>query len=262
MRIYSWNVNGLRACARKGFADWLHAAQADVVGVQELRATPEQLPADVRNPDGFDTWFHPAERPGYSGVALFSRLPFATEDGALDLPELDAEGRLQFARFGDLTLVNGYFPNGSGKNRDNSRIPAKLEFYDRLLARLQPRLEAGEPVLVMGDWNTAFAEIDLARPRDNTKTSGFCPEEREALGRWFEAGWVDTFRHFEPGGGHYTWWSNRPGVRARNVGWRIDYVLASPGAMRFVRGAAIHPDVMGSDHCPISVELDPAVVGS
>jgi len=172
---------------------------------------------------------------------------------------IDVEGRLQLARFGRLLVVNGYFPNGSGRDRDLSRIPYKLKFYRTLFARIEPLRAAGEPVLVMGDFNTAHEEIDLARPRANEGTSGFTPRERRELARWLEAGWVDTFRAFEPGPGHYSWWSQRAGVRAKNIGWRLDYVLASPEAMRFVHAAFIQPDVLGSDHAPVGVDVDPSI---
>jgi exodeoxyribonuclease-3 len=172
----------------------------------------------------------------------------------------DVEGRLQIARFGALWVVNGYFPNGSGKERDNSRVPYKLQFYRKVFSTLKPLIASGERVLVVGDFNTAHREIDLARPKQNEKTSGFLPEERAELDRWIRAGWVDTFRHFEPGPGHYSWWSQRFGVREQNIGWRIDYVLASAGAMGLVRGAGIQASVRGSDHCPIYVDVDRAAL--
>ncbi|HZI03222.1 MAG TPA: exodeoxyribonuclease III, partial [Archangium sp.] len=260
VRIVSWNVNGLRAAHKKGFLQWLAAEQADVVGVQEVRALEEQLPEEVRSPKGWRaTHFVSAVRPGYSGVGLFARKAPDDVETRLGVKEMDAEGRLQVARFGRLTVVNCYFPNGNGKERDNSRIPFKLDFYRRLFARLEKGLRDGERILVMGDFNTAHQEIDLARPKDNRETSGFLPEEREEFDRWIRAGWVDTFRHFEKGTGHYSWWSQRFGVRERNIGWRLDYVLASPGAMSYVKRAAIHPLVLGSDHCPVSVDLDPKV---
>jgi exodeoxyribonuclease-3 len=203
-----------------------------------------------------------AERRGYSGVGLWSREAPDAVETTLGDPSFDTEGRLQIARFGALTVVNGYFPNGNGKNRDNGRVPYKLSFYRALFDRLEADRAAGRPILVMGDFNTAHREIDLARPKQNVKTSGFLEEEREEFDRWLRAGWVDTFRAFEPGEGHYTWWSQRFGVREKNIGWRIDYVLASEGAMKHVRQAKIHPDVRGSDHCPISVELDRKVLSS
>jgi exodeoxyribonuclease III len=262
MRIFSWNVNGLRSVAKKGFSDWLSQCGGDVVGLQEVRAPLLAIPKELFTPHGYQGSFTHAEKPGYSGVGLFTRQAPETVIHALGAKELDVEARLQIACFGRLTVANAYFPNGKGSERDNSRVPHKLRFYRKLFGALKPALQRGEPVLVMGDFNTAHCDIDLARPKDNRKVSGFLDEERAELDAWLRAGWVDTFRHFEKGPGHYTWWSNRPGVRERNIGWRIDYVFASPGAMPFLRSASIHPMVFGSDHCPISVELDDAITGS
>lgn len=260
MRVASWNVNGLRSCATKGFGRWLRGSGFDVACLQEVRATPEQLPRALVKPRGFHAVYAPARRLGYSGVGMFARsLPDHVEIGLGD-PSFDDEGRLLTARFGKLTIVNGYFPNGNGKARDLSRIPYKLAFYRALHTRLERALKDGERLLVLGDLNTAHEDIDLARPKENRASSGFRPEEREELARWMQAGWVDTFRHFEKGPGHYSWWAQRPGLREKNVGWRIDYVLASPGALPFVRKAEIHHKVKGSDHCPVSVDLDPAVL--
>ena len=255
MRLVSWNVNGLRACARKGFLEWLASCEADVVALQEVRALREDLGQDLCEPPGWSVAFNAAERRGYSGVAIYSRRPPDTVWTSLVEPRFDIEGRLMIARFGRLVIANGYFPKGSGTLRDNSRVPYKLDFYRKVFARLQRLRRAGYRVLVAGDFNTAHQEIDLARPRQNVENSGFLPEERAEFERWTRAGWVDTFRHFEPGGGHYSWWSQRRGTRQRNIGWRIDYVLASPAAMSFVRNAFIWPHVRGSDHCPVGVEL-------
>lgn len=260
-RILSWNVNGLRSVARKGFLDWLGGCGGTVVGLQETRVLPEQLDDEVRDPDGWHLTLTPAEKKGYSGVGCYSLRAPDEVVTSLGEERFDTEGRLQILRFGALRIANVYFPNGSGKNRDHSRIPYKLEFYRALYDLLEPARAAGEPLLVMGDFNTAHQAIDLARPKTNEKTSGFTPIEREELDRWLREGWTDTFRAFHEGGDRYTWWSNRKGVRERNVGWRIDYVLASPGAMEHVRDAFIHDHVMGSDHCPVGVDLDPAVFG-
>lgn len=261
MRVWSWNVNGLRAVVKKGFGGWLDRVPADVVGIQEVRAGPDQIPEEVASRTDWHARYAEAERPGYSGVAVYSRRPPDEVATWLGVPEYDAEGRVLIARFGALTVANVYFPNGNGKERDNSRVPFKLGFYRRLYDVLEPVRAGGGRVLVVGDFNTAHREIDLARPKENQATSGFLPEEREELDRWIRTGWVDTFRAFEPGPGHYSWWSQRFGVRARNIGWRIDYALASRGAAEFLRGARIHPEVEGSDHCPVSVDLDPAVTG-
>ena len=254
-RVISWNVNGLRACAKKGFTRWLGRSHAEIVGLQEVRAFEEQLPDAVRAPRGWHVSFSAAERPGYSGVALYSRRKPDAVQTSLGEDRFDAEGRLQMARFGRLVVANAYFPKGSGPQRDNSRVPYKLDFYTALFERLQRLRRGGYRVLVMGDFNTAHQEIDLARPKDNKQTSGFLPEERAEIDRWLAAGWVDSFRRCEPGPGHYSWWSQRSGARQRNIGWRIDYVLASATAMKHVRGAFIQPKVTGSDHCPVGVDI-------
>lgn len=261
-RVLSWNVNGLRACERAGFRTQLRRLRPDVIGLQEVRALPEQLIPALRRPRNWSTYFAPAERKGYSGVGLFSRRAADAVVTSLGESRFDVEGRVQIVRFGRLVIANVYFPNGSGRDRDHSRVPYKLDFYRRLFDVLQARRRGGYRVLVMGDFNTALEEIDLARPRDNHTTSGFLPVERAELRRWIDAGWVDTFRAIEPEGGHYSWWSNRLGCRERNIGWRIDYVLASPAAMRYVRDAFIRPEIMGSDHCPVGVSLDPAILGT
>lgn len=255
LRVLSWNVNGIRACAKKGFLDFLNASEADVLALQETRALPEQLGAELLEPAGWHTHFVAAERKGYSGVAIYSREAPDEVVTTLGVEEFDVEGRVQIARFKDLWIANVYFPNGSGKNRDNSRIPYKLDFYRCLFERLDALGRMTKPVLVVGDFNTAHEEIDLARPKSNHSTSGFCPEERQELSRWLHAGWHDTFREQVPEGGHYTWWSQRFGVRERNIGWRIDYVLASSAARARVKDAFIWPHVTGSDHCPIGVDL-------
>jgi exodeoxyribonuclease-3 len=260
-RVISWNVNGLRACAKKGFSAWLARSRAEIVGLQEVRALPEELPEELRDPRRWHPYFFPAERRGYSGVAIYARREADAVETSLGEEHFDLEGRLQLARFGRLVVANGYFPKGSGAKRDNSRVPFKLDFYRALLKKVERLRRGGYRVLVMGDLNTAHREIDLARPRDNVGNSGFLPEERAELDRWLKAGWTDSFRRFQQGPGHYSWWSQRSGARQRNIGWRIDYVLASPAAMKFVTGAFIQPQVTGSDHCPVGVDLDPAVFG-
>ena len=255
MRIVSWNVNGIRSCEGKGFSKWLAESGADVVGLQEVRATHEQVPEHVRLAKDWHVHVAPAARLGYSGVALFARMRPDEVDTSLGEERFDSEGRLQVAHFGRLAVANVYFPNGNGPVRDHSRIPYKLDFYRALFEKVERLRRGGKRVLVMGDFNTAHREIDLARPKANVKTSGFTPAEREELDRWLRAGWVDTFRHFQPGPGHYSWWSQRYGVREKNIGWRIDYVLASPNALPHIQGAFLHPHVMGSDHCPAGVDV-------
>jgi exodeoxyribonuclease III len=256
MRIVSWNVNGLRACAGKGFLEFLETSGADVLGIQEVRAFPEQLPADVRNPPGWHVHFAPASRPGYSGVALYTRAKPDQIEFCLGQPEYDAEGRFLMARFGRVRVASVYFPKGSGKDRDNSRVPYKLAFYQAVFDRIEQAKKTG-PVFVVGDYNTAHHPIDLARPKTNLKSSGFLPEERAELDRWVAAGWVDTFRALHPDEpDHYTWWRQWGEARANNVGWRIDYVFASASGAKRVRDAFIWPHVLGSDHCPVGIDID------
>lgn len=260
MRVLSWNVNGLRSVIDKGFRRWLARSGAAIVGLQEVRAHEPQLAPHARVFTGFHRHVVSAERPGYSGVALLSRAQPDDVVTTLGEPSFDVEGRFQLARFGKLLVANAYFPNGNGPRRDNSRIPYKLAFYRRVFDALEREKERGAPILVMGDFNTAHREIDLARPKQNVKTSGFTPEERAELDRWVRAGWIDTFRRYEPGPGRYSWWSQRIGVREKNIGWRIDYVLASPGAAPHLRAAFIHDRVKGSDHCPVGVDVDDAIM--
>jgi len=262
MKVLSWNVNGLRSVVSKGFCGWLEKSGGDIVGIQEVRGREEQLGPCMEAIDvSWHRSFFAAERPGYSGVGMFSRIKPEKIETSMKDDAFDAEGRMQMARFGKLWVVNVYFPNGSGTERDNSRIPFKLAFYRRLFEMLEPKKRRGAPILVMGDFNTAHREIDLARPKDNVKTSGFTKEEREELDRWIRSGYVDTFRCFEPGPGHYSWWSQRFGVREKNIGWRIDYVLASPSAAKHLKRAILQPDIKGSDHCPVGVEVDDAIIG-
>ncbi len=261
MRILSWNINGLRAAVRKGFLTWIETTHADVVAVQEIRARPDQLPANVVSPEGWHVALTPAQRPGYSGVGLFSRHPIDSVETSLGVDAFDREGRLQIVRTGGVVVVNVYFPHGAGTQlpggkRSNDRIPFKLKFYRRLWAQLEELKDGPEPVLVLGDFNTAHRMVDLARPKQNKKTTGFTPSERRELTRWFSSGWVDTFRSVHPREpGHYTWWPTRSDCRERNVGWRIDYVLANPVAAERLEDAFIWPHAMGSDHCPLGVDL-------
>lgn len=259
MRVRSWNINGLRAAMKKGLPEWLASTRPDVIGLQEVRAQPDQLNAELAALSEFSVHLSCAERKGYAGTALLARQAPDEVRTALGVPDMDVEGRVQIARFGRLHVVNVYVPNGNGRERDNSRVPFKLAFQQRLFDGLEPMRRAGERIVVMGDINTAPQPIDLARPKDNLKTSGFLQVERDEVARWIAAGWVDTFRAFEPGPGHYSWWSSRFGVRERNVGWRIDLAFASPALMPFVKGAVIEREVRGSDHAPIGVDLDDAV---
>jgi len=254
LRLMSWNVNGLRACTRKGFLDWLSEARPDVLGLQEVRALPEQLPREVREPEEYRTWFCPAEKKGYSGVALYSRIePLSVVLGGLGEERFDSEGRLIIADYGDFLFYTGYFPNGG---KDLSRVGYKLEFSEAVLQHAEAERRRGRSIIICGDINTAHEEIDLANPRSNRKNTGFLPEERAWVSRFLDHGYIDIMRKRNPDTeGLYTWWSNRAGVRERNVGWRIDYFFISPELEERVLSVRHHPEVQGSDHCPIEIEI-------
>lgn len=252
MRIISWNVNGIRAGERKGFLPWLTGCGADIVALQEIKAAPEQLSAILREPIGYHAHWLPATRPGYSGVATLScAAPLAVQRG-LGEPRFDAEGRVLITRFPALTLFNVYVPSGT---MGPERVSFKLAFKAALREALRAELAAGRSLVVVGDLNTAYAELDLARPRENQRTSGFMPEERAALGELFALGMVDSFRHLNPAAVKYSWWTQRVGARERNIGWRLDYILVSADLAPRIVAADTHPEVLGSDHCPVSVEL-------
>jgi exodeoxyribonuclease III len=251
--IASWNVNGARAIARKGLAEWLLGAGVDVLALQETKAAPEQLPTPPWEALGYHADWCVAERAGYSGVATISRQrPLAVGRG-LDDARFDGEGRVLISQFAGFTLYNVYAPSGSS---GMERVAYKLLFYARLTEVIAAAVARGERIVLVGDLNTAYAPIDLARPRENQKTSGFLPEERAALGALYAAGLVDTFRHRYPEQATYSWWSQRSNVRERNIGWRIDYALVSPNLLPQVVDAGILCEVMGSDHCPVTLTLE------
>ncbi len=253
MKLYSWNVNGIRAAQKKGLLDWLAEAKPDVLGVQETKAHPGQLDDELLNPAGYRTYWASAERKGYSGTGLFSKVEPASVHTGLGLEEFDVEGRTIIAEYKDFIFITAYFPNGS---RDHSRVPYKLDYYHAFLEKVNALRSEGQSVIFCGDLNTAHNEIDLARPRQNQKTTGFMPEERAWLDTYVENGWVDIFRELNPElEGAYNWWSYRGGARAGNVGWRIDYFFISEDLRDRVETAEIHAGVMGSDHCPISLTL-------
>ncbi len=262
-RIVSWNVNGIRSCVSKGFVDWLKTSGADIVGLQETRVESEAFPPELQTLEGWPH-LHPVaarSRKGYSGVALLSRVAPVEVLTELGDANFDSEGRFQLARYAGLLIANAYFPNGSGKDRDNSRVPFKLEFTRRVFEVVEKeRRRTGLPALIMGDFNTAPQPIDLARPKANEKTSGFLPQERVDLAACLGKGWTDTFRSLNPEAVEYSWWSQRFGVREKNIGWRIDLVVASRDLLPKLRRAFILGQVRGSDHCPVGIELEPGLL--
>lgn len=255
MHIYSWNVCGMRAAVKKGLIEWLQARKPAVFCAQEVRGEPAVMPPELLQLSGYRAAWAPAERKGYSGVATFTRRKPAEVVTGLGQERFDREGRVLMTRLDDLDIYNVYFPKG---DPDTDRLQYKLDFYDAFLAHINAEAARGRNVVFCGDVNTAHREIDLARPKQNQKTSGFRPEERAHLDQWIRHGWVDTFRHLHPEKrDSYSWWTMRAGARERNVGWRIDYVFIHESLLPRLRRAGIDSHVMGSDHAPVWAELGP-----
>ena len=252
MRLISWNVNGIRAIAKKGFFEWMAKESPDILCLQETKAHPEQLTEDFLKPHGYHSFWSAAEKKGYSGVAIYTKKEPKSVSKGLGIEEFDAEGRTLIADYGDFVLFNIYYPNGGAGNK---RVPFKMRFYDAFLGKIEKLRKAGKKLIITGDVNTAHTEIDLARPKENVKNTGFLPEEREWMTKFVKCGYVDTFRHYVKEGGHYSWWDYKTGARARDVGWRIDYFFVSKNLLPHLKNAFILKDVLGSDHCPVGIEL-------
>ena len=252
MKIISWNVNGIRAMEKKGFFEWLQKESPDILCLQETKAHPEQLAEKFIKPEGYQSFWSAAEKKGYSGVAIYTKIQPKSVAEGLGLKEFDSEGRTLMADYGDFVLFNIYYPNGGAGNK---RVPFKMKFYDAFLAKAEKLRKQGKKIIITGDVNTAHTEIDLARPKENVRNTGFLPEEREWVSKFIQCGYADTFRHFTKDGGHYTWWDYKTGARARDVGWRIDYFFVTENLLPKLKKAFILKDVMGSDHCPVGIEL-------
>jgi len=257
MRIVSLNLNGIRSAHAKGFHRWLDTQQADVVCLQETKARAADLTGAVAAPAGWHVYYHDAEKKGYSGVALYSRTAPARVTVGLGFDEFDREGRYVQADFGRLSLASIYFPSGSSSAE---RQQAKFRFLDLMLPWLRQRRRERREYILCGDWNIAHRAIDLKNWRSNQKNSGFLPEERAWLDCVFdEVGWVDAFRAVNQEAEQYTWWSNRGEAWAKNVGWRIDYQVASPGLRDRISRAAIYKDTRFSDHAPLIIDYTGAL---
>ncbi|NDG69877.1 MAG: exodeoxyribonuclease III [Proteobacteria bacterium] len=250
MKLISWNVNGIRSILGKGFVDYLDAEKPDVICLQEVKAREEQVP---RTFDGYDVYWNAAIKPGYSGTAILTRKKPHSVMNGIGREEHDKEGRVISADMGDFFLVNVYTPNSK---RELTRLDYRTREWTPAFIDHLTGLEKIKPVIFCGDMNVAHREIDLARPKDNTQNAGFTIEEREAFDRTLAAGFVDTFRHFEPSGGRYTWWSYQNGARERNIGWRIDYFCTSAKLTPTLKSAFIHDHISGSDHCPVGLILN------
>ena len=251
IRIYSWNVNGIRAVLKKGFLDFLSEHNPDILCLQETKAHPDQLSDDLLKHQEYSIYYSSAEKKGYSGVSLWSRKKPATVEEFFECSKFNGEGRMIKADFEDFVIYNIYFPNGTS---GPERLQYKMDFYDHFLIELETVKDRS--VIVCGDINTAHKPIDLKNAKANEKNSGFLPMEREWIDRLIAKGYTDTFRLLNPEEIKYSWWSYRMGARKRNVGWRIDYFFANQHLLPRIKNAQILNDVMGSDHCPIALELD------
>lgn len=252
LRLISWNLAGMRAAIKKGLWDFVKKDKADIYCFQEVKALPEQVPL-LEVPDTYHRFWNPATRAGYSGVATFTKLePKSVIVGNRD-NDWDDEGRVIITKFDEFTLLNVYFPNGK---RDLGRLDFKMKFYDYFLKYINELRSRGEKVIFCGDVNTAHTEIDLARPKENVKVSGFLPIERAWMDKLTQQGWIDSYRYLHRDKVEYSWWSQRSGARQRNVGWRIDYFFVDQALAGNIKKAFILGDVHGSDHCPVGLEID------
>jgi exodeoxyribonuclease-3 len=250
LEIVSWNVNGVRAIYKKNFVDWFKNINADIICIQETKADETQFPKDIKNFNGYNFYCSSAEKKGYSGVAVWSKVKPEFVSTSIENKIFDNEGRILRLDFKDFILFNIYFPNGGASS---DRLKYKMEFYDYLIEYLKQF--KNRTVVICGDYNTAHCPIDLARPKENEKVSGFMPEEREKLYNLILSGYVDTFRHFNKEPGNYTWWDYKTAARSRNTGWRIDYFFISQHSIKYLKSADINSSITGSDHCPVSISI-------
>jgi exodeoxyribonuclease-3 len=252
IRVVSWNVNGLRSCSRQGFEKWFASEAADVICLQEIKAFPTQISTVMLNPLKYESYWHPAERPGYAGVAAYSKKKPLDVRYGIGKEEFDKEGRVITLEYKNFIVINAYFPHS---RRDHSRLPFKLKFCAEFAKHCAREQKRGKTLVIGGDFNIAPHELDLANPKSNRDNAGFLPEERNWIAKFYKKGYVDTFREFTEGNGHYTFWSRRPGARTRNVGWRIDYFLIDKDSRNRLKSSIHQPTIMGSDHCPIVVTI-------
>lgn len=250
--LLSWNVNGLRAAHKGGFLEPVFERKPDIVCLQETKVDEDHVPDELRSRPGYHSYFSCAERKGYSGVALLTTVAPIGISYGIGYPEFDREGRILIADFGRFLLFDIYFPNGGASDE---RLRYKMDFYDAVLYYADERKRKGRNIVICGDVNTAHGEIDLARPKENRMNSGFLPEERAWIDKFLSHGYIDTFRMFNDQPGQYTWWDSKTRARQRNVGWRIDAFYAGESLRPNVQSAFILPEISGSDHCPVGLEL-------
>lgn len=253
MKLISWNVNGIRAVHKKGFIDWFKKEDPDILCLQETKAHEEQLPDELKNMHGYHALFCSGERKGYSGVCIYSKLLPQNVYRGFNIERFDKEGRILIADYPEFTLINIYYPNGKASAE---RLKYKMDFYDAFYDYANNLRAQGKKLIICGDVNTAHKEIDIARPKENSKISGFLPEERAWMDKFINSGYIDTFRVFNDQPEQYTWWDMLTRARDRNVGWRIDYFFISDDLKDRLKDAFIKQEVMGSDHCPIGIVIE------
>ncbi len=253
MKIITYNVNGIRAALSKNWLEWLKATQADVVCLQEIKATPDQL-ADLHLLEelGYQHYWYPAEKKGYSGTAIFTKIKPKHVEYGCGLPDYDREGRVIRVDFEHCSVLSTYFPSGSSGDERQAFKYRFLDDFQRYIDTLKTNIPN---LIICGDYNICHKPIDIHNPKSNANSSGFLPEERDWMERFIQSGFVDSFRYFNEEPHHYTWWSYRAGARSKNLGWRIDYTLVSESLKSNLKRAAILPDAKHSDHCPVLVEL-------
>lgn len=249
MKLVSWNINGIKSSLKTGIVDTMIAMKADVICLQETKSPKDPVEVDLK---GYEQYWNFAKKAGYSGTAIFSKVKPISVVNDMGIEKHDQEGRVQTAEYKDFYLVNVYVPNSK---RKLERLPYRQKEWDVDFLKHLKKLEKKKPVIFCGDLNVAHQEIDLTNPKSNKRNHGFTDEEREGFDNFIKAGFVDTFRHFTKEPGHYTWWSPMANCRARNIGWRIDYFLTSKALVPKLKNAFILPNVMGSDHCPVVLEL-------
>lgn len=252
LTIVSWNVNGIRAAEKKGFLSWLEKASPDIVCLQETKAHIEQLSEALLHPNGYEAIWSSGKRKGYSGTVVYTKVKPKMSMTNFEQDWLHEEGRTIMVDYGDFILFNIYFPNGGS---GPERLKYKLDFYDRFIDYVEAYRKKGHNIVITGDLNTAHIPIDLARPKENIKNSGFMPIERERLDVWAKLGYVDTYRLHHPEKVGYSYWDQKSRARERNVGWRIDYFWVNKEFAKRVKDAFIWDDVMGSDHCPVGIKI-------
>ncbi|WP_053956491.1 exodeoxyribonuclease III [Inediibacterium massiliense] len=253
MKIYSWNVNGIRAVQKKGFVEWVQSEEPDILCIQETKANVEQLEDTLIHIKGYYSYFHSAKRKGYSGVAVYTKEKPKFVHEKIGIDKFDEEGRILILEYECFTLLNIYFPNGQ---KDDERLSYKLEFYDFILEYCEKLKKQGKKLVICGDYNTAHKDIDLKNPKANEDRSGFLPIERAWIDKFISYGYIDTFRYIYPETIKYSWWSYRFNARKNNAGWRIDYHFVSDNLINKVKDAQILNEVEGSDHCPVTIDLD------